>query len=55
MINRSSLAVSPIQKNLITLKGHEDSVQDIVFDKKSKIIFTCGVDQTVILEFSNDF
>ena len=29
-----------------TLKGHEDSVQDIVFDKKSKSIFSCGADCT---------
>ena len=29
-----------------TLKGHEDSVLDIVFDKKSKSIFTCGADCT---------
>ncbi len=32
-----------------TLKGHEDSVQDIVFDKKSKSIFSCGADCKFII------
>lgn len=29
-----------------TLKGHEDSVLDILFDKKSKSVITCGADCT---------
>ena len=30
----------------MTLKGHEDSVLDIIFDKNSKSIYTCGGDCT---------
>ena len=29
-----------------TLKGHDDAVQDIVFDYKSKAIYSCGSDST---------
>jgi platelet-activating factor acetylhydrolase IB subunit alpha len=28
-----------------TLKGHEDAVQDVVFDYNSKMIVSCGSDQ----------
>ena len=29
-----------------TLEATEDAVQDVVFDKKSKSVFTCGADCT---------
>lgn len=29
-----------------TLKGHEDSVQDVAFDFNSKMIVSCGADAT---------
>lgn len=29
-----------------TLKGHEDAVQDVLFDFNSKYIVTCGSDST---------
>lgn len=30
----------------LTLKGHEDSVQDVAFDFNSKMIVSCGSDST---------
>ncbi len=30
-----------------TLKGHEDSVQDVKFDFNSKMIISCGSDATL--------
>lgn len=29
-----------------TLKGHDDAVQDILFDSKAKAIYTCSSDST---------
>jgi WD40 repeat protein len=29
-----------------TLKGHDDSVQDLLFDLKTKAIYSCGSDST---------
>jgi hypothetical protein len=46
--NRPAVATQCVRDVTWTraLKGHEDSVLDILFDKKSKSIFTCGADCT---------
>ena len=30
----------------VTLKGHDDAAQDIIFDHKTKAVYTCGSDST---------
>jgi hypothetical protein len=30
----------------VVLKGHDDSAQDIIFDRKLRTVYTCGSDHT---------